>query len=92
VSAPGGEGCATRCAPYVSPPRPAQVITTPAQSSGGGPPPAGGPSVTSRHAAQNAITPSGTLIRNIQCQDAYVVIRPPASGATTGASSPGQTT
>ena len=39
-----------------------------------------------------AITPSGTLMRNSQCQDAYVVIRPPASGAITGASRPGQTT
>ncbi len=31
-------------------------------------------------------------MRNIQCQLAYVVMSPPASGATTGASSPGQTT
>jgi len=40
----------------------------------------------------NAITPSGTLMRNIQCQEAYVVISPPASGAITGAIRPGQTT
>src|ERR1700733_5014443 len=94
VSSAGGAGSATRCAPEVSPPRPRQVSTTPPQSSGGGAPLAAlsGPSVTSRHAAQNAITPSGTLIRNIQCHDAYVVISPPASGAITGASSPGHTT
>ena len=32
------------------------------------------------------------MIRKIQCHDAYVVISPPASGAITGASSPGHTT
>jgi len=39
-----------------------------------------------------AMTPSGALIRKIQCQDAYVVSSPPAMGARTGAMRPGQTT
>ena len=46
----------------------------------------------SRHATANATIPRGTLMRNIQCHDAYVVMRPPASGATTGAMSAGHTT
>ena len=34
--------------------------------------------------------PSGTFRKKIQCQEAYVVMKPPRGGPTTGAISPGQ--
>jgi hypothetical protein len=81
----------TRCAVYVRLPSPAQVSSTPSQSSGAVTPVPGRFSI-SRVATVKATMPSGTLMRNIQCQVAYVVIRPPARGAITGAMRPGQTT
>ena len=34
--------------------------------------------------------PSGTFRKKIQCHEAYVVMKPPTGGPTTGAISPGQ--
>src|SRR3982074_380994 len=35
--------------------------------------------------AAGAASPNGTLRKNTQCQDAYVVMKPPTVGPTTGA-------
>ena len=45
---------------------------------------------TIRAPTTKASTPSGMLIKKIQCQLATVTIQPPSSGAITGASSAGQ--
>src|SRR5882762_9774306 len=46
--------------------------------------------VTQSDANTMATTPSGTFRKKIQCQEAYVVMKPPTGGPTTGATSPGQ--
>src|SRR6185437_9543282 len=87
---PHGTGsCASRLTAYVSPPRPAHVSSTPAQSSGGGA--IAGTAGTSRTATAKAMIPSGRLTRNSHRQLAYVVMKPPASGAITGAIRAGHT-
>ena len=74
---------------YTSPARPVPVRTTPPTSSGGAE--LVGLAGTTLVPTRSATTPRGTLIRNSHRQLAYVVIRPPASGAITGATRAGQT-
>jgi hypothetical protein len=86
VAAPGS---ASRCAVSVSPASPAEVMITPITSSRGGF--AGGVDGMSLNATARATMPSGMLMRNSQRQLAWVTMSPPASGAMTGATSPGHT-
>ncbi len=44
----------------------------------------------STNVSPRPINPSGTFRKKIQCQEKYVVMKPPTGGPTTGATSPGQ--